>query len=119
MAPNCATYVELGLGLGEAHLVGGVDKEDDAAHLREVVLPQPPGWATGRTGTFGQRDGPGGGVPVSGERGGCERVRAGWHVPCWWPPRSYVVKRTVPIVSSSDAACMCPVRVHAKSVRNP
>ena len=60
MAPNCATYVELGLGLGEAHLVGGVDKEDDAAHLREVVLPQPPGWATGRTGTFGQRDGPGG-----------------------------------------------------------
>lgn len=35
--------VKLGLGFGEPLRVLGIDKEDDAAHLREVVLPQTAG----------------------------------------------------------------------------
>ena len=35
--------IELGLGLGEALVVLSVDKEDDAADLREVVLPETTG----------------------------------------------------------------------------
>ena len=35
--------IELGLALGEALGVFGVDEEDDAADLREVVLPQAAG----------------------------------------------------------------------------
>lgn len=32
--------IELGLGLGEALGILGVDEEDDARHLREVILPK-------------------------------------------------------------------------------
>ena len=35
--------VELGLGLGEALVVLGVDEEDDAVDLGEIILPQAAG----------------------------------------------------------------------------
>ena len=37
--------VELGFGLGEALVVFGVDEEDDARHLGEVVAPEAAGWS--------------------------------------------------------------------------
>lgn len=36
--------VELGLGLGEALVVLGIDEEDDTADLGEVVLPETTGY---------------------------------------------------------------------------
>jgi hypothetical protein len=36
--------VQLGLGLGEALKVGGIDEEDDAIDLGEVVTPEPAGY---------------------------------------------------------------------------
>lgn len=40
--------VQLSLGLGETLVVLGIDQEDDAADLREVVLPQTTGYTASK-----------------------------------------------------------------------
>lgn len=54
--------VQLSLGLGEALNVNGVDEEDDAVDLREVVSPEPAGCR---------------------RLGQCARSEGGTHIPCW------------------------------------
>lgn len=95
--------VELGLGLGESLLVLCVDKEHDTVDLGEVVSPDTAGYsfrgelpsAILLCNNYGQ---------ARGGRRSRKSMRDCQVLPWGWPPRSNVVKRTLPMASSSEAA---------------